>query len=254
MEITFYDCNIDNIKRVYIDYYRKIIDDKNCSICTNVLVKVKYSQPFVKGRITEYIKTDYKIMSTQIVLMWYNNQFYFKFTNVKVENIFAFARVDNIQWDGSDKALKDVSDLVFFKAKVFDTIHKTYLEKKYYNYSFLNIQTEDYFHCNENLKYGLANYIQDEWGKNVIYIHWSMNENECLFTCALTNGVKGTDIDANLNLSYIDLLKQHIESEISDGWGECDFYLICCDELFNVVVENGIRQVYSDMISDNIFF
>ena len=71
MEIKFYDCNPETLEEVYADYVKKVKDDHNCCICTNVLCVVNYTKPKINnGRPTEYVKTDYKIMTSTIIIKW----------------------------------------------------------------------------------------------------------------------------------------------------------------------------------------
>ena len=49
MEIKFYDCTDENLLKVYADYVKKVNDDHNCCICTNVLCMVNYVKPKVSG-------------------------------------------------------------------------------------------------------------------------------------------------------------------------------------------------------------
>ena len=38
MNIQFYDCNKENLERVYADYVKKVTDNKDYIICTNIIV------------------------------------------------------------------------------------------------------------------------------------------------------------------------------------------------------------------------
>ena len=41
MNIQFYDCNRENLERVYGDYVKKVTENKDYIICTNVVYLIK---------------------------------------------------------------------------------------------------------------------------------------------------------------------------------------------------------------------
>ena len=107
MEIKFYDCTDENLLKVYADYVKKVNDDHNCCICTNVLCMVNYVKPKVSGGPTVYIETDYKLITSALIIRWNDGkcmvdqtpftQFWFK--NVSQPAVIKFARMENIDWD-----------------------------------------------------------------------------------------------------------------------------------------------------------
>ena len=50
MDLKFYDCTQENLEEVYADYVKKVKDDHNCCICTNVLCGVNYTKPKINNR------------------------------------------------------------------------------------------------------------------------------------------------------------------------------------------------------------
>lgn len=107
MEIKFYDCNPETLEEVYADYVKKVKDDHNCCICTNVLCVVNYTKPKINnGRPTEYVKTDYKIMTSTLLIKWndgicYNDQkpfTQFIFGNISNSSVIKFAKMEDIDW------------------------------------------------------------------------------------------------------------------------------------------------------------
>ena len=107
MEIKFYDCNPETLEEVYADYVKKIKDDHNCCICTNALCVVNYTKPKINnGRPTEYVKTDYKIMTSTLLIKWNDGTCYddqkpftqFIFGNISNSSVIKFAKMEDIDW------------------------------------------------------------------------------------------------------------------------------------------------------------
>ena len=107
MEIKFYDCNPETLEEVYADYVKKVKDDHNCCICTNVLCVVNYTKPKINnGRPTEYVKTDYKIMTSTLLIKWNDGICYddqkpftqFIFGNISNSSVIKFAKMEDIDW------------------------------------------------------------------------------------------------------------------------------------------------------------
>ena len=107
MEIKFYDCNPETLEEVYADYVKKVKDDHNCCICTNVLCVVNYTKPKINnGRPTEYVKTDYKIMTSTLLIKWNDGTCYddqkpftqFIFGNISNSSVIKFAKMEDIDW------------------------------------------------------------------------------------------------------------------------------------------------------------
>ena len=107
MEIKFYDCNPETLEAVYADYVKKVKDDHNCCICTNVLCVVNYIKPKINnGRPTEYVKTDYKIMTSTLLIKWNDGTCYddqkpftqFIFGNISNSSVIKFAKMEDIDW------------------------------------------------------------------------------------------------------------------------------------------------------------
>ena len=107
MEIKFYDCNPETLEEVYVDYVKKVNDDHNCCICTNVLCVVNYTKPKINnGRPTEYVKTDYKIMTSTLLIKWNDGTCYddqkpftqFIFGNISNSSVIKFAKMEDIDW------------------------------------------------------------------------------------------------------------------------------------------------------------
>lgn len=107
-KIKFYDCNQENLNKVYADYIKKVDGDETRCICTNVLCVVPYTQPKINnGRPSEYIKTDYKMMTSTLLISWkdgaetINKKPYiqFNFGNISQSSIVKFARMEDINWD-----------------------------------------------------------------------------------------------------------------------------------------------------------
>ena len=107
MNIQFYDCNKENLERVYADYVKKVTENKDYIICTNVICLVKYTKPKVTGRPDEFIETDYKLMTTPMLIEYCDGQNYthktpfisFYTKNVDIRNVFKFAKVEDIDWN-----------------------------------------------------------------------------------------------------------------------------------------------------------
>ena len=106
MEIKFYDYNQENLEKVYADYVKKVNDDHNCCICTNVLCMVNYTKPKINnGQPSEYISTKYKIMTSTLLIKWDDGECYveqkpfteFSFGNIS--NVIKFAKMEDIDWD-----------------------------------------------------------------------------------------------------------------------------------------------------------
>ena len=107
MEIKFYDCNPETLEEVYADYVKKVKDDHNCCICTNALCVVNYTKPKINnGRPTEYVKTDYKIMTSTLLIKWNDGTCYddqkpftqFIFGNISNSSVIKFAKMEDIDW------------------------------------------------------------------------------------------------------------------------------------------------------------
>lgn len=107
MEIKFYDCNPETLEEVYADYVKKVKDDHNCCICANVLCVVNYTKPKINnGRPTEYVKTDYKIMTSTLLIKWNDGICYddqkpftqFIFGNISNSSVIKFAKMEDIDW------------------------------------------------------------------------------------------------------------------------------------------------------------
>ena len=106
MEIKFYDYNQENLEKVYADYVKKVNDDHNCCIRTNVLCMVNYTKPKINnGQPSEYISTKYKIMTSTLLIKWDDGECYveqkpfteFSFGNIS--NVIKFAKMEDIDWD-----------------------------------------------------------------------------------------------------------------------------------------------------------
>ena len=107
MDLKFYDCTQENLEEVYADYVKKVKDDHNCCICTNVLCVVNYTKPKINnGRPTEYVKTDYKIMTSTLLIKWNDGTCYddqkpftqFIFGNISNSSVIKFAKMEDIDW------------------------------------------------------------------------------------------------------------------------------------------------------------
>lgn len=107
MELKFYDCTQENLEKVYADYVKKVDGNKNCRIQTNVVCMVNYKKPSCSGGPSEYIKTDYKLITSSVIIYWsdgYNvvdkKPFIgFWFQNVSQSGVIKFARMEDIDWD-----------------------------------------------------------------------------------------------------------------------------------------------------------
>lgn len=107
MKLKFYKCNQENLEAIYGDYVKKITENKDYSICTNVLCVVNYKKPKTSGKPDEYIKTDYKIMTSVLQINYCDGQNFvhkqpfigFWFKNVSKENVIAFAKMEDINWE-----------------------------------------------------------------------------------------------------------------------------------------------------------
>lgn len=105
MEIKFYNCTKENLLKVYSDYVNKVTENKEYTICTNILCVVKYTQP--KTFANEFIKTDYKIITSTLKIRWDDGQSYIHKTpfvsfytqNVDLSNIIKFAKMEDIVWN-----------------------------------------------------------------------------------------------------------------------------------------------------------
>lgn len=107
MYLKFYDYTQENLEEVYVDYVKKVNDDHNCCICTNVLCVVNYTKPKINnGRPTEYVKTDYKIMTSTLLIKWNDGICYddqkpftqFIFGNISNSSVIKFAKMEDIDW------------------------------------------------------------------------------------------------------------------------------------------------------------
>ena len=134
MEIKFYDCNQENLNKVYADYIKNVDGDETRCICTNVLCVVPYTQPKINNGIpSEYIKTDYKMMTSTLLISWkdgaetINKKPYiqFNFGNISQSSIVKFARMEDINWDNILNTLevKEV-DLTKEISNFIDTYYK----------------------------------------------------------------------------------------------------------------------------------
>ena len=108
MDIKFYDCTQDNLEKAYADYVKEVNDDHDCVICTNVLCMVKWKKPKINcGAPTEYIETDYKLMTSALLIWWDSGESLepqipstvFSFNNIYQDNVIKFARMEDIDWD-----------------------------------------------------------------------------------------------------------------------------------------------------------
>lgn len=108
MEIKFYDCTDENLLKVYADYVKRVNDDHNCCICTNILCMVKYTKPKINcGNPSEYVKTPYKLMTSTLQIKWDDGKCHvhqtpftaFWFGNVSQYAVIKFARMEDIDWD-----------------------------------------------------------------------------------------------------------------------------------------------------------
>lgn len=107
MELQFYECNQENLEKLYADYVKKVTEDKGYTICTNIICLVNYSKPKVTGRPNEYIQTDYKIMTTPMLISYCDGQNYthktpfisFFTKNVDIRNVLKFAKLEDIDWN-----------------------------------------------------------------------------------------------------------------------------------------------------------
>ena len=107
MEIKFYDCNQENLEKVYSEYVSKVTENKDYTICTNIICLVKYTKPKVTGRPDEFIQTDYKLMTTPMLICYCDGQNYshktpfisFWTKNIDIKNVLKFAKVEDIEWD-----------------------------------------------------------------------------------------------------------------------------------------------------------
>ena len=105
MELKFYDCNKENLEKLYADYMKKVTENKDYIICTNVICLVKYTQPKVYAN--EHIKTEYKLMTTPMQIRYCDGQNHTHKTpfisfcpkNVDIRNVFKFAKVEDIDWN-----------------------------------------------------------------------------------------------------------------------------------------------------------
>ena len=108
MEIKFYDCTQENLEKVHADYVKRVQDDHSCSICTNVLCIAPYTKPKINnGRPKEFIKTDYKIMTSTMLITWNDGSTLItkepfvsiSFGNISQYSIVKFARMEDIDWN-----------------------------------------------------------------------------------------------------------------------------------------------------------
>ena len=108
MELKFIDCNQENLEKEYSDYVQRVTDDKECRICTNVIVMTKYQKPKINcGKPNMFIKSDYKLMTMPLQIQYENGEnlnnkrsfINFIFNNISIENIIKFAKVEDIDWN-----------------------------------------------------------------------------------------------------------------------------------------------------------
>lgn len=108
MEIKFYDCTQENLEKVYADYVKKVNDDKDYSICTNIICMVEYTRPKINnGNPKEFIKTRYKLMTSTLEISWKSGENLetkkpytaFSFGNISQPSVIKFARMEDIDWD-----------------------------------------------------------------------------------------------------------------------------------------------------------